>query len=183
MKKKSISECAIIGFDHGHPCRVKNMALGPQLRQKPRPSASVFVYWVPRAMFFTRHGRPWSNPTPKSRPKGKSEPKHKTPKKSLTTTGKFKSKIQHLLNGKQEEWKPGKKKQHINKLTRKQASTIFKARTRMLNVKNNYRNNHQNTEYRMCKNAMETHTRGVPSNSLGKHTEKKVKYSTQTLAP
>ena len=31
------------------------MALGPQLRQKPRPSASVFVYWVPRATFFT-HG-------------------------------------------------------------------------------------------------------------------------------
>ena len=63
MKKKSISERAIIGFDHGLPCRLKNMALGPQLRQKPRPSASVFVYWVPRAMFFTRHGRPWSNPT------------------------------------------------------------------------------------------------------------------------
>ena len=63
MKKKSISERAIIGFDHGLPCRVKNMALGPQLRQKPRPSASVFVYWVPRAMFFTWHERPWSNPT------------------------------------------------------------------------------------------------------------------------
>ena len=63
MKNKSISERAIIGFDHGLPCCVKNMALGPQLRQKPRPSASVFVYWVPRAMFFTRHGRPWSNPT------------------------------------------------------------------------------------------------------------------------
>ena len=63
MKKKSINERAIIGFDHGLPCRVKNMALGTQLRQKPRPSASVFVYWVPRAMFFTRHGRPWSNPT------------------------------------------------------------------------------------------------------------------------
>ena len=62
--KKSISERAIIGFDHGLPCRVKNMALGPQLRQKPWPLASVFVYWVPRAMFFTRHGRPWSNPTP-----------------------------------------------------------------------------------------------------------------------
>ena len=63
MKKKLISERAIIGFDHGLPCHVKNMALGPQLCQKPRPSASVFVYWVPRAMFFTRHGRPWSNPT------------------------------------------------------------------------------------------------------------------------
>ena len=61
--KKSISKRAKIGFDHGLPCRVKNMALRPQLRQKPRPSASVFVYWVPRAMFFTRHGRPWSNPT------------------------------------------------------------------------------------------------------------------------
>ena len=60
---KSISEGAIIGFHHGLPCRVKNMALGPKLRQKPRPSASVFVYWVPRAMFFTRHGRPWSKPT------------------------------------------------------------------------------------------------------------------------
>ena len=51
QRKKSISERAIIGFDHGLPCRVKNMALGPQIRQKPRPSASLFVYWVPRAMF------------------------------------------------------------------------------------------------------------------------------------
>ena len=41
------------------------MALGPQLRQKPRPSASVFVYWVPRAMFFTRHGH-WSPTVPVS---------------------------------------------------------------------------------------------------------------------
>ena len=33
-------------------------------RQKPRPKAEVFVrrYWGPRAMFFTRHRRPWSNP-------------------------------------------------------------------------------------------------------------------------
>ena len=44
----------VVGFDHGIPCCVKNMARGTQLRQ--------FVYWVPRAMFFTRHGRPWSNP-------------------------------------------------------------------------------------------------------------------------
>ena len=25
--------------------------------------SQFFVYWVPGAMFFTRHGRPWSNPT------------------------------------------------------------------------------------------------------------------------
>ena len=30
---------------------------------KPRPLASVVVYWVPRAMFVIWHGRPWSNPT------------------------------------------------------------------------------------------------------------------------
>ena len=61
-------ECyAIIGFDHGLPCRAKNMAIGPQLWQKPRPSALVFVYRVPRAMFFTWHGRPWSNPTSHAR--------------------------------------------------------------------------------------------------------------------
>ena len=37
----SIAGC-VVGFDHG--------------------SASVFAYWVPRAIFFTRHRRPWSNP-------------------------------------------------------------------------------------------------------------------------
>ena len=32
-------------------------------RQKPRPKAEVFGRnWGPRAMFFTRHVRPWSNP-------------------------------------------------------------------------------------------------------------------------
>ena len=46
--------------------------------------------------------------------------------------------------------------EYMNVLTRKQASTIFKAWTRMPNVKNNYRYNHLNTECRMCKNAMET---------------------------
>ena len=36
---------------------------GPRASVTTKTSASVFVYWVPRAMFFTRHGRPWSNPT------------------------------------------------------------------------------------------------------------------------
>ena len=43
---------AIIGFDHGLSCNVKNMALGPQLRQKPRPTASVFVYLSPSGHVF-----------------------------------------------------------------------------------------------------------------------------------
>ena len=37
----------------------------------------------------------------------------------------------------------------MNKLTRQQASTIFKARTRMLSV-NNYRNKHRNHTCRAC---------------------------------
>ena len=93
----------------------------------------------------------------KNQTKGKTRTKIENAQlKSLIATGKDKSKIQHLLDGKQEEWKPGKRTEYMNKLTRKQASTIFKARTRMLNVKNNYRNNYQNTECRMCKNATET---------------------------
>ena len=43
---------AIIGFNHGLPCYVKNMALGPQSRQKPRPTASVFVYLSPSGHVF-----------------------------------------------------------------------------------------------------------------------------------
>ena len=43
---------AIIGFNHGLPCYVKNMALGPQFLST----------WVPGAMFLTKHGKPWSKP-------------------------------------------------------------------------------------------------------------------------
>ena len=40
---------AIIGFNHGLPCYVKNMALGPQSRKKTWPTASVFVQLIPPA--------------------------------------------------------------------------------------------------------------------------------------
>ena len=43
---------AIIGFNHGLSCYVKNLALGPQSRQKPRPTASVFVYLSPEGHVF-----------------------------------------------------------------------------------------------------------------------------------
>ena len=44
-----------------------------------------------------------------------------------------KTKTQYLLNN--TTWKPGIRKTYMNKLTRMEASTIFKARTRMLDVK------------------------------------------------
>ena len=43
---------AIIGFNDGLPWYVKNLALGPQSRQQPRPTASVFVYLSPSGHVF-----------------------------------------------------------------------------------------------------------------------------------
>ena len=51
-------------------CYNRIWSWSPMPCEKHGPRASVrkknlfFVYWVPLAMFFTRHGRPWSNPTP-----------------------------------------------------------------------------------------------------------------------
>ena len=44
-----------------------------------------------------------------------------------------KTKTQYLLNN--TTWKPGTRKTYMNKLSRMEASTIFKAQTRMLDVK------------------------------------------------
>ena len=44
----------------------------------------------------------------------------------------------------------------MRKLTRKQASTIFKARTRMLKVKCNYKNGYTDLTCRACKKEPET---------------------------
>ena len=66
-----------------------------------------------------------------------------------------KFKIQHLLEG-LTGWEPQKRARYMNKLTRQQASTIFKARTRMLPVKNNYRNKYQNHTCRACGEPVET---------------------------
>ena len=44
--------CAIIGFDHGLPCRVKNMAIGPQC-EKHGPRDSVDKNWGRRPRFLS----------------------------------------------------------------------------------------------------------------------------------
>ena len=45
---------------------------------------------------------------------------------------------------------------YMNKLNRKEASAIFKARTRMLDIKNNFRNKYHSLECRGCKATIET---------------------------
>ena len=68
---------------------------------------------------------------------------------------KNKSKILYLLEGNQ-EWNPGQPKPYMLQLGRKGASTIFKARTRMLQVKNNYKNAHKNLTCRAWQRSTET---------------------------
>ena len=63
--------------------------------------------------------------------------------------------MQYYFEGKT-EWDAGKRAQYMNKLTRNQASTIFRARTRMLKVKANFKKGHTNLECRMCGNKEET---------------------------
>ena len=48
------------------------------------------------------------------------------------------------------------KPQYTNTLNRKQVSTLFKARTRMMDVKGNYTNKYKDTRCRLCKKADET---------------------------
>ena len=66
-----------------------------------------------------------------------------------------KSKTDFFINGKQ-AWKPGKPAKYMIELTRKQASTIFKARTRMTKVKSNYKNGFNDLKCRRCGNTEET---------------------------
>ena len=66
-----------------------------------------------------------------------------------------KSKIKFFLEHKK-EWNPGKPATYMEKLTRKQVSTIFKARTRMTKVIANYKNGHRNHLCRLCKKEEET---------------------------
>ena len=76
-------------------------------------------------------------------------------KKKLETTSKNKSKMEYYLEGKK-EWKPQKRANYMQELTRNQVSTIFKTRARMIKVKANYKNGNENLVCRLCKKEQET---------------------------
>ena len=59
------------------------------------------------------------------------------------------------MEGKQ-TWAVGERAKYISKLTRNQASIIFKARTRMLKVKSNYKNGYKDLKCRICGNEEES---------------------------
>ena len=75
--------------------------------------------------------------------------------KTIKENGNQKSKTLYYLNNKKEII-AGKRAQYMDILSRKEASTIFAARTRMIDVKTNYRNKYKDTKCRMCKTEEET---------------------------
>ena len=86
-------------------------------------------------------------------------------KQDIMNKATNKSKVQHLLNGKKEEWGINKRHPYLNELTRNQASALFKARTRMIRAKANEKGAHMrknadgttshNLECRFCQNKPE----------------------------
>ena len=82
-------------------------------------------------------------------------------KNKLNESSKEKSKVQYYLQGKK-EWTPGKASEYMKKLNRNQASNIFKARTRMLPIKGNQKNEYTDKDgnthitCRLCKEKDET---------------------------
>ena len=77
---------------------------------------------------------------------------------NLTITGSDKSKIKFLKEGYKGHANKtvGTNRNYMKLLTRNQCSTIFKARTRMIKVKDNYKNAHKTVECRLCKKTPET---------------------------
>ena len=76
-------------------------------------------------------------------------------KEDIERKGRDKSKVKFLIDGKN-KWNPGHQPKYMKTLTRNEVSTIFKARTRMLDVKANYKNKYQDLQCRLCGKEDET---------------------------
>ena len=57
--------------------------------------------------------------------------------------------MMYFLEGKK-DWEITKRPEYMNKLNRKEVGTIFRARTRMLDIKENYPGKYQNNICRIC---------------------------------
>ena len=77
-------------------------------------------------------------------------------KTKMEKEGQDKSKVLYLLEGKRNRWIPGKREKYMDQMTRNQASAVFQARTRMLDVKNNFRNKYKDVICRFCAIDIET---------------------------
>jgi hypothetical protein len=80
-------------------------------------------------------------------------------KNRIEEEARSKSKVQFLLQ-EREGWMPGKRKIYLSKLTRTEASEIFKLRSRMIKVKRNFKGAYTNLTCRGC-NANEENQKHV----------------------
>ena len=71
----------------------------------------------------------------------------------MTTAGSEKSKVKFYIENRTNN---EKRPTYLDILTRSEVSTIFRARTRMLNVKTNYKNKYKDTTCRGCGQQEET---------------------------
>ena len=69
--------------------------------------------------------------------------------------GNEKSKVKFLLKGKN-QCHPGNLPKFMETLTRNEVSTIFKARSRMIDIKANYKNTYQDLKCRLYRKEDET---------------------------
>ena len=102
-------------------------------------------------------------------------------KEEIESNGQEKSKVRYLLDGKNDEWSPGKPAGYMLGMTRIQVSTIFKAKTRMLDIKNNFRNKYPNTQCRACNDSIETQEH-VLEECPAIHTEENSKVTKEEIA-
>ena len=77
---------------------------------------------------------------------------HKTFRKKIMANMENKTKIDYLLK----HYTPGEKTNYTNNLNRQEVSTLFKTRTRMIDIKGNYKNKYPDQTCRLCKNNNET---------------------------
>ena len=98
----------------------------------------------------------------------------------MNTAKDTKSKVNHLITGHQNEWKATNRQVYMNQLNRFQASSIFKARTRMIDVKNNFRGKYQNLRCRGCGQSDETQDH-VLMTCTGIHTNDDTKIQTNEI--
>ena len=106
---------------------------------------------------------------------------HEAAKKSKVTS--------HLEN--KEQWNIGMRSPYMNQLTRKQVSTIFKARTRILPIKRNYktayitnkecraRGTEKETQKHVLQNCKELH---VPTSTKAKNEDIELTYNSVILS-
>ena len=99
-------------------------------------------------------------------------------KDKINRRARSKTKTKFLLDNK--EWKPKSKEEYLRKMTRYQASLLFKARTRMLDVKGNYKTKYHNLECRRCGSQIETQEH-ILSQCTAIHEKESSKVQTEDL--